>query len=345
MERPRGSAVAAVLVVVALAACSGGSGEHSINGVPVLPGATEGAGTALPNGFTVAPGSVLLGSVLPIRTVQTFTGAPVPEHGWVAVFLVPGDPYRVIDHYRAAAARAGIPSSGACRTNEYVGTFECEVSGSSSGYLGNPRTGASFSVHFERRGDKPGVSPASHLLLSYFAVDSTAPMDPVAAPVLIVRDEPPPPFPTDWPALLDEGDRIPTPELWSPVKERRLVVEQGTRLVAPLAPFNVCVTGGFVGVFEVNDDPQRVVEGYARQFKAMGFSPQRRTSATKAGPSANYTQSGRGRDRSPNDRASRSAHLSPALALQRLSAAPGFRWGWRGRGRSRRRGPSTSASG
>src|SRR4051812_20925048 len=289
---------AVLLVAILAAACSESGSSTASSAAPTLPDATSGAGTKLPDGFTVAPGSVLLGPVLRTSALDQVGGVPIPEHGWRAVFLVSGDPYQVLDHVRADAARVGIRSEPVtCTTYPDPGTFRCEGGGASGNSFGTPRSGARFIVTFERHRARKGVPPASHLLLGYSRIDSTAPATPVPAPTPSAPTEKAPPFPADWPALLEVGDRIPAPALSSPINNRKLVVEPGMRAVGPIVPFNACGTGGFVGVFEVTGDPRRVIDGYARQFGAIDFYPQRDVWAVneaEPGPSALYYGNGEG---------------------------------------------------
>jgi hypothetical protein len=291
--------VAAGLVL--LAACGQGESPESVRGAPVLMEGLAGPGSPLPDGFTVAPGSYLVGPVLRTGTRVWFKGTPVPEEGWSALFLVDGDPYEVFDHYRAAAARAGVATGfnapyQVCGGNEVSG-FECRDSGGFSyAWDRPPDPGPNISMYLERHAANEHLPPASHLLLNFSRV-----LDPAGATAATPADPPgettgppAPPFPTDWPALWSPGDPIGA-NLSILADRKTLVVEPGTRLLAPPAPFTFCATGGFGAVFEVTGDPAAVVAGYDRQFRDAGF--QRSTKAgmaLPAGPAALYYASGGG---------------------------------------------------
>lgn len=291
-----------VVVVAILAACSSNTAtsETNIDGAPVVRGATHGPGTKLPDGFTVAPGSVLIGAVLPTGVRETINGVPSPERGWEALFLVTGDPDKVIAHYRADAARAGIASTpGArCESGQPVG-FMCGFSDSSPGYLApsTSRTGAMVEMQLVRHSSQPGVPPASHLLLGFSRVIDGAPLTAQPPPPPTVATASAPPFPSGWPELLKVGDAIPS-KLGLVEQGKHIVIESGTRLVAPLAPVALCATGGFVAVFEVTGDVGMVVDGYARQFKALSFDDNPRARSFDAevatGPAARFYESGGG---------------------------------------------------
>jgi hypothetical protein len=263
-------------VVVLLGGCSaGGSSSEevgSLEGAPVVRGATGDAGTELGDGFTVAPGSVLLGAPFPDTSHASVGGIPVPEHGWTALFLVTGDPYVVLDHYSEQAARIGVPIKNpdaefsVCTFNS-AAWLECGRSGIDDRIFSKQPAGRGLYLDFARTSrDHPGPQAASHLLMTFWDASGHAlPAWPAPAGA---TGPAPPPFPHDWPDLLEPGDHISANDA---IADRPLVIEDGTRMVAPLAPFNTCVTGGFVAIFEVFGDPETVVRGYVRQFEAAGF--------------------------------------------------------------------------
>lgn len=256
-----------LLVVATAAACgsSGGARAGSVDGAPAIIEATAPAGTELPDGFTVAPGSVLIGSVIPEDISVVLSGVPIVDRGWSAVFLVPGDPARVFEHFITQGIEAGVtprPGSFRCPTPDRADTFVCQYYG-----YGGPNPAAdSLTLELERHGARPGVPPASHLVMRFTSTGAKPAR--TAADPPAVNGEPPPPFPIDWPQLLQPGDRIPDEIA---IMGTELVIEPGTRLIAPLAPFSGCATGGFIGGFEVTGDVGDIVNGYARQFEADQF--------------------------------------------------------------------------
>jgi hypothetical protein len=92
---------------------------------------------------------------------------------------------------------------------------------------------------------------------------------------------------------LQPGDRIP-PAVAGCC--RQLVVERGTVMVAPLAGFAICVTGGFNATFVVTGDPEAVVRGYALQFEAAEFDGgiEHRADRGASIVDARYTSAGAG---------------------------------------------------
>jgi hypothetical protein len=295
-EKWRGRAAGLVALVVTVGACGSGTGGVSeVEGVPVVPDAIAPARAGIGDGFTVAPGAALLGRPAPTGTRSTLNGVPVRERGWFAVLLVTGDPYRVLDHYFAEAAQAGIrppsPSAEICTDDRVVG-FECRVSIASDGASERPPTGASLELVLARHDARRGEPPASHLLLRYSRVIDDNPRPaPLRAPAPV--DGPPaPPLPARWPALLRGGNPIP-PAITLLGSGRSLVVEPGSELVAPLAPFAFCLTGGFAGVFAVTE-PAAVVAGYERQFQEAGFDRNTFGDVPVSAPAARFTVPGGG---------------------------------------------------
>jgi hypothetical protein len=186
---------------------------------------------------------------------------------------VTGDPYDALDHVLAEAARAGVTAppglSEACTDEATVG-FECRINATSPDYSAPDPSGVSIDLAFARHPARRGTPPASHLLMRFSrVVDSPRPR-PARAPAPLSGPRAPA-VPAEWPALLRGADVIPPAvALLGPGDE--LVVEPGSELVAPLAPFSFCNTGGFTGVFAVpGGEPAAVVDGYERQFREVGF--------------------------------------------------------------------------
>jgi hypothetical protein len=261
---------AAVVGLLVAAGCTGDSGANAgsgtIAGAPVVMSAVTRPGGELPDEFTVPPGTVLLGRVLPTGVKTVFNQVPVPERGWEATFLVTGDPYAVLDHVRADAARAGMPASlnlASCDTNPTAKVFECSINAHSAGYFEYPKRGAGVGATLTRRAGTPKQPPESHLVLTYSKVEGTPTPGPAPAPPPMERTEKPPPFPDHWPALLQPGDPV--------FRGSDIEVERGTRMVGPpIAAFR-----GTDAVFEVLGDPQRVVDRYAKQLERADFAPVR----------------------------------------------------------------------
>jgi hypothetical protein len=294
----RSGAVTVALASLALSASgcasgsSGNAGADDVDGAPVVAAAITRPGGELPDGFTVPPGTVLLGAVQRTGIRSTLNGEPVPERGWNALLLVNGDPYDVLEDVRAQAAHNGMPASlmpTGCTT--YPDVVECRVDAHSPGFVQHPARGAGLSALVTRGPGGSSRPPMSHLRLSYSEVQPSEARKPVAAPPAVDRTEPVRLFPDDWPAPLQPGDRF------GSISGETWVVEDGTRLVGPPSYTAVCATGGFDAVFEVTGDAERVVERYARQFAHAGFSGVRAPfgdDVPGTGPSARYTQPGGG---------------------------------------------------
>jgi hypothetical protein len=213
---------------------------------------------------------------------------------------VVGDPYRVLVHFQRQGARLGIEQwTASCTTYESIATFACEVSSSATDVRPGRAPAPGLWMTLQRNAadrDTRGqdVPPSSHLLLHFFDGGSDAQHRSTPGPKPSRPAGPPPPaFPTAWPHLLKPGDRIP------PLVAgccRQLVVEQGTAMVAPLAGFAICVTGGFNATFVVTGDVEKVVRGYARQFEAAQFTGgiERRVEDGASILDARYTSAGAG---------------------------------------------------
>jgi hypothetical protein len=263
--------VAAVVLAFVASGCtseSGGrAGDTTIQGAPVVASAITRPGGKLPDGFTVPPGTVMLGPVMPTGVQTVFNGVPVPERGWQATLLVTGDPYDVLDHARREAARAGMPASlilpSSCNTDPTTETFECGFDAHSPGNFEYPKRGASLGASITRRAGTAKLPPVSHLVLRYSRVEGTPNPAPAPTPPPMERTMKPPPFPDHWPALLQPGD--PTSR-GSDIK-----IERGTRMVGPpIAAFR-----GTAAVFEVVGDPQVVIDRYTKQLEHADFFPVR----------------------------------------------------------------------
>jgi hypothetical protein len=262
-----GVVVVGLITVAGCASESGANaGSETIEGAPVVMSAITRPGGELPDGFTVPPGTVMLGPVMPTGVQTVFNRVPVPERGWDAVFLVTGNPYDVLDHVRADAARAGMPASlmqSSCHTNPTTETFECGFGAHSPGNFEYPKRGAGMGATITRRAGTSNLPPVSHLVLTYSRVEGTPTPPSVPAPPPMERTAKPPPFPRDWPALLHPGDPI--------FRGSDIEVERGTRMVGPpIAAFR-----GTDAVFEVVGDPEPVVDGYRKQLEHADFFPVR----------------------------------------------------------------------
>lgn len=241
----------ALLVPLLAATCGNGDGpeETRVAGIPVLEGATSGPGTELGAGFTVAEGSVLVGTTFPA------VDEPVPNPGFSALLLVTGSFQEVFDAYRRQAAELGVQvRPGNAETRQFCwevsGAFTCGGSGNITSDVAGP-TVSMTADRGPQRGDRP---PVSHLLLGY---EDAGPGEP-GPPVTPRRWQPEPgvpPLPDGWPELAEEG------EAYGPGKgQEPLRVPEGTELVAPPATPTPRCFGGSTVVLRTEEDPEVVVD-------------------------------------------------------------------------------------
>jgi hypothetical protein len=191
----------AVVVPLLAASCGGGDGpeETQVAGIPVLEGSTSGPGTELGAGFTVAAGSVLVGTTFPAGDAE------VPNRGFVAFMLATGSLPDVFDADNRQAAAIGIrlrPSlsveaESACWEDDRLRAF---VTGGSGNRGDNDIPGPTVSVTAFRAPATQGRAPMSHVLLRYddAGVEPPADVPPANARPRYPVEEPPVPAGLAW---------------------------------------------------------------------------------------------------------------------------------------------------
>lgn len=108
--------VVALFLLVGAAVYATRAGKTADAEGPTVAGATQPVGTPLRNGFSVAPGSLLLGVLFPVvedadSIAEAGSGAIV---SWRAQLLLTGDPIETFNRYLAQAQTAGYPVFGGC---------------------------------------------------------------------------------------------------------------------------------------------------------------------------------------------------------------------------------------
>lgn len=251
------------LVGVLLVIDNGDESGSTFGGIPVADAAVRTAGTELPNGFTVAKGSALVGDVFPnsVEFLGTYNGVPVPNPGWSANLLVTGDPRRVIAEYRDQATAAGLSMDEA----------RCgpQGEGASSFYSCETR-GANLSIWI-MRGHAP-FGTMSHMMIAYSGDDTTTSIDrsPQRGTVAQISGPSPPPVPTNWESLAQPGDfmygdspKAPLNFMAPPFK-----IEPGSELAAPVGPAGTWGTYDWIAALRVTGDPAQIAQAYQAQLAA-----------------------------------------------------------------------------
>jgi hypothetical protein len=259
-----------------LAGCTNeGAGTASISrhqGVPVLDGATKDSGTKLGNGFTVAPGSVLIGDVFPVGVGRRVGNRSVEDRGWQAFLLVTGDPTQVLAHYQHEAKDAAMPlraygsdtstPAPMCKVEPVEG-YVCR----GAGYADEDDRARSFSLTIVRRmGDGRGLAsiPQSYATLQYSDLDAltsgrsaylVSPLPGPDAPAL----------PEGWPSPAGPGDRVD----WGNPRAGPIIVEAQSRAaIAPLVMARVVGLSPGV-ILRIDGRPLPVLRAYQRQFARL----------------------------------------------------------------------------
>lgn len=255
--------IAVFAALIAVGCRSGSSGHRvpseAIDGIPVGAEATRAAGHPLGNGFTVAPGTALLGEAFPY--VNPFTDRMA---GWDAYLVVTGDPLRVMASYRDQAEAAGIPLAPSnvvpsedpirgtptyCTDSPELG-YLC----SATGKVSTERASRLIAVEIHR-GHNP---PASWALVSYREVTPTSETQTPAPPYALGTSAPE--LPNKWPRLSGPGARI-RPFVGDSSTELR--IEPGSRAIA-----HVMVSQGGTPqvLLAIDGDPDEVAKRYKEQF-------------------------------------------------------------------------------
>ncbi|MGQ0805859.1 MAG: hypothetical protein ACT4PI_18640 [Actinomycetota bacterium] len=225
-----------------------------------------GPGTEIGDGFTVAAGTVLLGTRFPLPPRHD----PRQPKTWIAFLLVEGDPGDALSDYAAQAAKAGLSvhtSASACYRSE-LDYVDCSL-GAEAGPWNSP-AGRSLDVrlaHSDADGDEPF---ASHLVLRYSSWG-----DPAAIPSTPIMPAPELPIDVRFgprpnpPELPESGEPI-APHLQPSWDLHTIEVEAGSELLAPPSPLHCDAQPGFDAILRVTADPHKVLTRYAEQFD-QGF--------------------------------------------------------------------------
>jgi hypothetical protein len=254
----------AALVGVFVVTDSDGGSARQFGGIPVAAGVVRSEGTELPNGFSVAKGSALIGDVFPNSVVflGTYKGVPIPNPGWSAVLLVTGDPRQVMADYRRQAIEAGLAiDAGSCGfdDNERGGVYRCEAAGV-------PRVSI-----WIMRGEAP-FGAMSHMVIAYSGDEASTSSDRSSphGTVPPISGPPPPPVPTRWEQLARPGDFVfgDSPKAPLSYMAPPFRVEPGSEVAAPIAPLGTYGSYDWTAILHVTGDPAQVADEYRTQLNA-----------------------------------------------------------------------------
>ncbi len=224
--------------------------------IPVSAPDSFGPGQAIAAGFTVPPGTLLVGGSVATGSHATGPSGPVADHGWTALLEVTGDPLPVMAALIAQAHRAGItlapseypaPDGQSVDTGAYCSMgdtfYGCAAAGAA--------TGRSFAIVIRRQAGHGSVPPSSFARLTYEAgagpVTTPTTLGPPGSP----PGPAPPPVPAGWSSLTAVGHRF--GDGYSPDIEP-LVLLGGSRLLAPITPDD-CANAGWSAVLAVDGNP------------------------------------------------------------------------------------------
>ncbi len=258
-----------MLAAVTVGCGGGGGGARAaptpttlVEGIPVRAGATEGPGAELFAGFSVADGSVLLGTVFPAVVDGDYGDVPFEERQFRALLLVTGDARRVFEAYAGQAAATGLPvgptsSDGVCGDVRVHRATQCSAAASQ----GAPEKGHRWvRIDLWRAPADRDRPPLSHVFVGYGERGRPPYEGPVGHQQVAGAGSGNPPLPTDWPSLPNVGEPYESGYAQAP-----LAVEDGTELVAHPSSSTECGGGGSSAVFRVLDDPEDVLNAVARQ--------------------------------------------------------------------------------
>jgi hypothetical protein len=202
-------------------------------------------GSAIGNGFVVAPGSHLLGAAFSQEAASTRT--------WVAVVLVTGEPERVMGSYVSQADKLGVALRPSCENQTQDVT--CWASGTSGP--------VQVELYLRRRMVSP---PFSHLTITYRQSSKDFEAGPPGAGAKAEAVA----LPRIWPPLPKVGQQFGVGYFSPVLDERGVRLVAGSELVAPPGP---CPTGnsGFVAVLRVGGNQKKVMRRYGQQFQRSGF--------------------------------------------------------------------------
>lgn len=258
----RRAALLSAIVLIAACGCSGESASRR------TPRATRSAGTALGDGFVVAPGSRLIGTVF---------HQPVEQGGtrsWTALLIVDRDPIEVYDAYVAQARSLGILMNGSGVVRDKFPT--CEFLGADQYPAADPASATTITCSGTGTQVKTGTRLSGGLSLRWG--------DKTHHALLTVRRGRATNSSTNLP---DPGDtKLSTSARVPKISDRRstptpgdnfgigtngfnasygdVVLERGSRLAAPEA---IAIERfDFVAVLRIDRDVEQVLSAYARQL-------------------------------------------------------------------------------
>ena len=235
----------------------------------VIESAAGRAGTALPDGFSVAEGTTLIGDPIPAGVDLLLNGEPVMGAGWTARFTAQGDADAIMRAYLRQADELGleelpVTEPKAAESEEYhsqpdrYGT--CATVRSRTwchAVARSPQLQPTRTMTLDLVRGSSSDQPISHLTLSYSTTERAwshaegsaygDTMAPLAPP------------PAAWPPLPETGASF-GPHL---VALGRLAVAPGSQLAA--APL-IDRHDGSVAILEVTGDPAQVLSAYRDQL-------------------------------------------------------------------------------
>lgn len=242
-------------------------------------------GRDLGDGFKVARGSELLGTVFPGLSPDKTHESAEPESGndrWTAVLRLTGNPITVLNRYMAQARREGFDIAGNCfffyddgeTTTTPKGTtsegelraLRCSAIGAAPGDSANRPEDLSVEVQRATGGGSDG-----DYILIRFTRRANGTLPPSLDSRSLGR-----PLPPEW------ADGVPPPSkpprlstVGEPIRResvgdlpRPIEVVRGSRLVAP--PSAPCAQrGGFDAVLQISGDRDKILDRYTGQFLGM----------------------------------------------------------------------------
>lgn len=231
------------------------TGTTLVQGIPVLEESFARPGSRLADGFTVADGTVLLGTVFPHQRYDT------GERGWSAVLLLTGEANEVPGAYVDQAATAGLPLvSGGEKPSCFLqhSVWSCRATARAA--FGDAYR--SLIVHTQQAPQRGSRPPLAHVLLRYDqgGDDPLPALQAVGRPDVAVAA---PASPSrQWPPLPSSGAQF---EFGY---GGFLTVVPGSALVAPPADESL---GGWISVVRLDAGrPAETIDAYARQGLGSG---------------------------------------------------------------------------
>jgi len=291
----------ALTVVVALSIVwllsifgTGSSSSHAsrFGPIPVAPGAIRTEGAPIADGFTVVPGTALVGDVFEVVQPEGRLGQAT--RSWYAVLLVTGDLRSVVQAYGRQAHALGLDQNGGTDCSVVTTTSYCRE------FWTDLDAGLIVSISDER-GHAP-TGPTSHLVVSYADLGELSP-PPGTTPTPARRAERDHvtmvPLPRVWPALADIGESMfarhdvgrPNYDGGQSVPTHgpppALRVATGSEMASPVAGSAL----GWAAVLRVTDDPRDVLGRYRQQLRSSDdFTvTMNKVKAQRVGDAMSYT--------------------------------------------------------